>query len=186
MTTQAYIIIALAVVFLYLIAIYNSLVRKKSQVEEAWSTIDTQLKRRYDLIPNLVETVKGYAKHEAATLEAVIEARNSGMNELKGHDPEKVAAAERQVARGLGSIFALGESYPQLKANEGFVELQRELADTETKIQAARQFYNTCVLSLNTAEGTFPESIIAGMFSFAKAKYFEIEEVEKKNPKVSF
>ncbi|MDR1476995.1 MAG: LemA family protein [Rickettsiales bacterium] len=186
MTAQTYVIIAAGAILLYLVGMYNSLIRKKSQVEEAWSTIDTQLKRRYDLIPNLVETVKGYAKHESATLEAVIKARNAGMDELKSRDVDGVAKAEKQLSRSLGSIFALGESYPALKANESFVELQRELSDTETKIQAARQFYNTCVLSLNTATGVFPSSVVAGMFGFGKAKYFEIDEAEKKNVKVGF
>ncbi|MDR2098438.1 MAG: LemA family protein [Rickettsiales bacterium] len=186
MDAYTYTLAGIAVVALYAIALYNSLAAKKSQVEEAWSTIDTQLKRRYDLIPNLVETVKGYAKHESATLEGVVRARRAGMEGLKARDPEKLSRTEGEIARGLGSIFALGEAYPALKANEGFVELSRELSDTETKIQAARQFYNTCVLSLNTAVVTFPGNLMAGLMNFAKAEYFEIEESEKANPKVRF
>jgi LemA protein len=180
-------LIVIAVVVLYIISIYNSLVRCRQQVQEAWSTIDTQLKRRYDLIPNLIETVKGYASHETATLENVIKARNSaiGADGVQGK-----ANAENGLTYALKSIFALSESYPDLKANENFKSLQDELADTETKIQASRQFYNTVVLTLNTKVEMFPSNLIATRFNFKKAEFFKMDEDEaklaQKAPKVKF
>ena len=182
-----WIIMGSAVFVIYIISIYNGLVVARQRVKEAWSTIDTQLKRRYDLIPNLLETVKGYAKHESATLQAVIEARNSAM---KVTDTAQKGKAEETLSGTLKSIFALGESYPDLKANTNFLELQRELTDTEDKIQATRQFYNTVVLTLNTKIEMFPSNIFANLFHFQKAQFFEMDEVEakaaKKVPTVKF
>jgi len=172
-----------AVLLLYIISIYNGLVARRTQSREAWSTIDTQLKRRYDLIPNLVNTVKGAAKHESETLKAVIAARNSAMSAT---GVESKAAAENKITGALKSIFALAESYPALRANENFLELQREMTDTETKIQAARQFYNTVVMGLNTQIQQFPSNIIANMFKFTTEQFFEIDAAEKTAPKVEF
>ena len=166
-------LVILAVLVLYIVAVYNGLVVARQRVKEAWSTIDTQLKRRYDLIPNLLETVKGYAKHEKQTLQAVIEARNAAMK-VTGAD--KKGKAEEALSGTLKSIFALSESYPDLKANTNFLELQRELTDTEDKIQATRQFYNTVVLTLNTKIEMFPSNIFANLFHFEKAQFFEMDE----------
>ena len=172
-----------------MIMIYNGLVRARQQVKEAWSNIDTHLKRRYDLIPNLVEAVKGYAKHEAQTLEAVIKARNSAMQNQSA-DPEKRSKDETVLSGTLKSIFALSETYPDLKANQNFLELQQEITDTEDKVHAARSFYNTAVLALNSRIETFPSNIFAGLFGFKKESFFELDENEKKlvqeAPKVSF
>ncbi len=162
---------------IYVIAVYNGLVRNRQQVKEAWSTIETQLKRRYDLIPNLVESVKGYAAHESGTLEKVIQARNSAMN-LTGAKAK--GEAEKGLSAALKSVFALSESYPDLKANTNFVALQQELSDTETKIQASRQFYNTVVMSLNTKVEMFPSNLLAKMFHFEKADFFEMTADEAK------
>ena len=179
-------LILLAVVA-YAVVVYNSLVKNRQQVKEAWSTIDTQLKRRYDLIPNLVETVKGYAAHESGTLEKVIQARSEAMNQTGAKAKGK---AEEGLTGALKSIFAVGESYPELKANTNFLSLQQELADTETKIQASRQFYNTVVMSLNTKVEMFPSNIFAKMFHFEKADFFEMtaEEAQKAQqaPEVKF
>lgn len=171
------------------IMIYNSLVRARQQVKEAWSNIDTHLKRRYDLIPNLVETVKGYAKHEAQTLEAVIKARNIAMGNQSAGTQER-AKDESALSGTLKSIFALSETYPDLKSNQNFLELQQELTDTEDKVQAARSFYNTAVLALNSRIETFPSNIFASVFGFKKEAFFELDEEQKKlvqeAPKVSF
>jgi len=156
---------------------FNSLVRGRNQATEAWSGIEVHLKRRYDLIPNLVETVKGYAKHESSTLEKVIQARNAAMNQ--GGTPGDHSAAENELGRSLKSIFALSESYPDLKANQNFIELQKEITDTEDKIQASRRYYNSVVLIFNNRTATFPSMIIAGMFNFAKLAFFELDEAEK-------
>jgi LemA protein len=172
-----------AVVLLYLVSVYNGLVARRTQAKEAWSTIDTQLKRRYDLIPNLINSVKGAAAHESKTLGAVIAARNAAMTASGAEDK---AVAENQLTGALKSIFALSESYPTLRANENFLELQRELADTETKIQATRQFYNTVVMGLNAAIEQFPSNIIANMVKFKKEEFFQIDEAEKAAPKVEF
>ncbi len=171
-----------AVLLLYFVSVYNGLVARRTQAREAWATIDTQLKRRYDLIPNLVETVRGAAKHERETLDAVITARNAAMS---AHGTDK-SAAENQLTGALKSIFALSESYPTLRANENFLELQREITDTETKIQAARQFYNTVVMALNTQIEQFPSSIIARMFGFTPERFFENDASEKGAPQVRF
>ncbi|MCL1892103.1 MAG: LemA family protein [Alphaproteobacteria bacterium] len=176
-----------AVIILYIVAVYNGLVARRVQAREAWATIDTQLKRRYDLIPNLVNAVKGAAKHEKGTLESVIAARGQAMSASGVADK---SVAENQLTGALKHIFALSESYPALRANENFLELQQELTDTETKIQAARQFYNTVVMSLNTQIQQFPSSIVASLFKFVPEKFFELDEEEKaavkKAPKVEF
>lgn len=167
----------LALIVIYLVVSYNRFVRLGAQSKEALADIDVQLKRRYDLIPNLVETVKGYASHESGTLEKVIAARNSAMAAMSGagsaHDK---ALAENAFAGTLKSLFALSESYPDLKANTNFIELQRELSDTENKIQAARRFYNGMVRELNTAIAMFPGNIIAKLFGFAGMDYFDLPE----------
>ena len=172
-----------AVILLYFVAVYNGLVARRNQVREAWATIDTQLKRRYDLIPNLMETVRGAAKHERETLDAVIAARNSAMA-ATGADAR--GAAESALTGALKNIFALAENYPNLKANENFLELQRELSDTETKIQAARQFYNTVVMGLNNSVEQFPSNIVARMFGIGTEKLFEADASERTAPSVKF
>ena len=152
-------------------------------MREAWATIDTQLKRRYDLIPNLVETVRGAAAHEKDTLAAVIAARNVARAANGAVDK---SVAENGLTGALNKLFALGEAYPTLRANENFLELQRELTDTETKIQSARQFYNTVVMGLNTQIEQFPSNIVARMFGFTPEQLFQINEDERTAPKVSF
>ena len=156
-------------------ATYNSLVALRVRVEEAWSDIDVQLKRRLDLIPNLIETVKGYAKHESGVFQAVTEAR---ANVINANGVKETAAAENQFEGALKSLFAVAESYPDLKANENFLELQRELVDTEDKIQGARRFYNSGVTSLNTKVQTFPANVVAGMFGFKNREFFEVDPAE--------
>lgn len=172
----------IAVVLLYFIMVYNGLVARQNQVREAWSTIDTQLKRRYDLIPNLIETVRGAAKHERETLESVTRARDAAM----AAGGANRADAENKLTETLKNLFAISENYPTLRANENFLELQRELTDTETKIQAARQFYNNVVMGLNTQIEQFPSNIVARMFNITPEKMFEMDETEKKTPKVKF
>jgi LemA protein len=173
-----WIVIAIvAVLILWAIASYNRFITLKNRVSEAWADIDVQLKRRYDLIPNLVNTVKGYAAHESGTLEKVIAARNSAMATMSGSGSlAEKGAAENQLSTSLKSIFALSESYPDLKANANFVELQRELSDTENKIQASRRFYNGNVKDYNTMREVFPGSIIAGMFHFTAKELFQLAE----------
>lgn len=165
-----------AVIIIFVWVTYNSLVTLRVRVEEAWSDINVQLKRRLDLIPNLIETVKGYAKHESGVFQAVTEARANVIN-AKG--VQETAAAENQFEGALKSLFAVAESYPDLKANENFVELQRELVDTEDKIQGARRFYNSGVTSLNTKIQTFPANVVAGMFKFKNREFFEVDELEQ-------
>ena len=173
-----------AIVALWFVFTYNSFISFKNRVKEAWSDIDVQLKRRYDLIPNVIETVKGYAKHERETLDKVTEARTRAMG---ARGIEEKGEAENALSNTLKTLFAVSENYPDLKANANFLDLQRELADTENKIQAARRFYNTNVRDLNTKIESFPANIIAGMFSFKKADFFELkEEVAREVPKVSF
>lgn len=168
----------------YLIALYNGLVSTNQQTNEAWSDIDVQLKRRYDLIPNLMETVKGYAKHEKEVFSQVSEARSAAMG---ASSVEEKNAAENQLSQTLKSLFAVSEAYPELKANENFLQLQDELADTENKIQAARRFYNSNVMSLNTKVQQFPANLFAKGFGFKQREYFELEEEAAKEPvKVSF
>lgn len=185
--TIIYILIAIVVVVVFwLIAIYNGFITLRTRTDEAWSDIDVQLKRRYDLIPNLVNTVKGYMEHEAGTLQKVTEARTAAMNAGNVHDQ---AEAENMLSEALKSLFAVSENYPDLKANENFLELQRELTDTENKIQAARRFYNANVRDLNIKVDSFPSNVVAGMFKFDKREFFELAEDEQaaKNPvKVDF
>lgn len=175
-------IAVIAVLLLYFIAVYNGLIARRNQVREAWATVDTQLKRRYDLIPNLVETVRGAAKHESETLAAVTNARADAMSATGPMS----ADAQNKLTETLKSLFAVAENYPDLKANQNYLELQRELADTENKIQATRQFYNTVVMGLNTQIEQFPSNIIANMFGITPEKMFEIEDAEKIAPKVAF
>lgn len=171
---------------LYVVAYYNKLVRYRNRVDNAWHQIDVQLKRRYDLIPNLVETVKGYAAHEKEVFEKVTQARAMG---IKAQGVGEQAQAENAITQALKSLFAVAENYPELKANQNFLMLQEELAGTESKIAYARQFYNDSVMSYDTARQKFPGNIIAGMFSgnFTPREYFEIEvAAERAVPKVSF
>lgn len=186
--TILYVILGVvAVIVIGVIALYNGLIRLKNRVDEAWSDIDVQLKRRYDLIPNLIETVKGYATHEQATFEKVVAARNSAMSAQSKGDAEAQGQAENMLTGTLKTIFALAENYPDLKANQNFLELQRELADTENKIQASRRFYNGNVRDFNTKIEVFPNSIIAGWLKFTSRKFFEVEnEVEREPVAVKF
>jgi len=178
------IIIGIVVVLLlYIILTYNGLVTLRNRVKEAWSDIDVQLKRRYDLIPNLVEVVKGYASHEKETLERVITARNVAMS---ANGAKEKGEAENVLSGALKNLFALSENYPDLKASTNFLELQRELTDTENKIQAARRFYNGNVKDFNTKIETFPANIIANMFNFKANDFFSIADEEKENPQVKF
>lgn len=184
MTTELMIIIGIVVVLLlYIILTYNGLVALRNRVKEAWSDIDVQLKRRYDLIPNLVEVVKGYASHEKETLERVITARNVAMS---ANGAKEKGEAENVLSGALKNLFALSENYPDLKASTNFLELQRELSDTENKIQAARRFYNGNVKDFNTKIETFPANIIANMFNFKANDFFSIADEEKENPQVKF
>jgi len=172
--TLTIIIVIIAVLALYFAVSYNGFVTLRNRVREAWSDIDVQMKRRYDLIPNLVETVKGYAAHESGTFEKVVAARNAAMNGPR--DPETLAKNENILSGTLKSLFALQENYPELKANQNFLKLQDELRDTEDKIQAARRFYNGNVMTLNTKVEQFPSNIIANMFAFQKEKFFELDD----------
>ena len=186
---ETLIVVAVVVlVGLYGVKIYNGLVSLRTRVEEAWSDIQVQMKRRYDLIPNLVETVKGYASHERETLEAVVKARNAAV--ATTGSPEQQAAAERAVTGALGKLFALAEAYPELKADQNFRALQDELVATEEKLGASRRFYNGSVRDLNVMVEQFPSNLIAGVFKFGKAQFFELDEDERaaasKPVKVSF
>lgn len=184
-----WIIIGVVIVLaLFIIGLYNRLIKLRNRVEEAWSDIDVQLKRRYDLIPNLINTVKGYASHEQETFQKVTEARNQAMeSQSQGKDAKSQAQAENALSSTLKSLFAVAESYPDLKASENFLELQRELSDTENKIQAARRFYNNQVLSYNNKMQVFPANMIANSFKFKKKDYFELEEGEAREvPKAEF
>lgn len=175
--------IAIITIFvLYFIALYNGLIAQKNQAREAWATVDTQLKRRYDLIPNLVKTVSSAAKHEKETLDAVTSARNSAM----AQNGPSGADAQNKLSETLKSLFAVAESYPDLKANQNFLELQRELSDTESKIQATRQFYNTVVMRLNTQIEQFPSNIVANLFNITPEEMFEIDATERAVPQVNF
>jgi len=185
MSIYLWVIIGLIVLIVFwLIAVYNGLIKLRNRTDEAWSDIDVQLKRRYDLIPNLVETVKGYASHERELFEKVTQARTAAMG---AQTMEEHGKAENMLAGALKSLFAVAENYPDLKANENFLELQRELSDTENKIQAARRFYNGNVRDLNIKIETFPNNLMAEMFGFKKREFFEIEEEAAREPvKVSF
>lgn len=182
----ALIIIAVIVVLLilYVISTYNSLVNSRNKVKDQWSQVQVLLKRRYDLIPNLVETVKGYTKHESETFTNVVEARNKAVSATT---PEDEMKANGEVTKALSKLFALTESYPELKANENFLSLQTDLKDIEEKISYARQFYNDTVLSYNNKVEMFPTNIIASIFGFKQNEFFKLDdESERKAPKVSF
>lgn len=183
MTLVIIIIAVLLLIIFYFIGVYNKLVNGRNKVKDQFSQIDVQLKRRVDLIPNLVETVKGYAKHENNTLKEVIEARNK-LSSATGINEE--IDANNQLTGALNRLFALSEAYPDLKANENFKSLQTDLKDTEDKISYARQFYNDTVLSYNNLVEMFPSNIVASMFKFTKYEFFKIDEKEKENPKVKF
>ncbi len=170
-------------IILYFISVYNSFVVLRARIKEALSSIDVQLKRRTDLIPNLVETVKGYAKHEKSVFENVTKARSAI---LSAQNMEEKMKADAGLTQALKSLFAVAENYPQLKANENFLELQKQLEDTEDKIAYSRQFYNSNVLDYNTKVQSFPSNIVANLFSFGKEKYFEIGESDRKPVKVEF
>ncbi|MDY0108361.1 MAG: LemA family protein [Candidatus Krumholzibacteria bacterium] len=184
MSVLIIILILLAVVVMAAIGIYNSLVQLRNQTKEAWAQVDVQLKRRFDLIPNLMETVKGYMKHERETLEAVTQARAAvqGAGSLGDR-----AQAEGQLGMALGRLFAVAESYPDLKASQNFLALQEELASTENKIGFSRQHYNQSVMNLNNKIQMFPSNIVAGIFNFAAGEFFELkDEAAREAPKVSF
>jgi LemA protein len=183
-TIVVIIIVAILVLLVvYAIMQYNGLVKLKNRVEGAWAQIDVQLKRRYDLIPNLVETVKGYASHERETLEAVIQARNMAVN---ASGPAQQAQTENILTGALKNLFALSEAYPDLKANQNFLALQEELTGTEGRIAYARQYYNDSVQTYNTKIQTFPANIFAGMFNFTEREYFEAEGESRGNVSVQF
>ncbi|MBI2626999.1 MAG: LemA family protein [Parcubacteria group bacterium] len=179
MSIQIIFLIIVIVLVLWLIGVFNSLIRSRNRVKEAWSDIDVQLKRRYDLIPNLVETVKGYAAHESQTFEKVIQARSAAMS---AQTVQEHGQAENMLSGALKSLFALAEAYPQLRAVESFTKLQDELSDTENKIQAARRFYNTNVLNLNNKVEQFPSNLIAGIFGFKKETFFELGSEQESKP----
>lgn len=177
-------IAVIAVAILWIIGVYNGLIKSRNQVDEAWSDIDVQLKRRYDLIPNLIETVKGYAQQEKEVFQKVTEARTRAMNATT---PEQHGEAENMLTGALKSLFAVSENYPQLKSNENFAKLQDELSDTENKIQASRRFYNGNVRDFNTKLQVFPTNIIANSLGFKDRQFFEIENAaERDNVKVKF
>ena len=179
-----WIIIGIVVILiLFVIGTYNSLISLRNKKDDQWSQIEVQLKRRADLIPNLVETVKGYAKHENNTLKEVIAARNTY---VAASTPEEEMKASGEVTKALNKLFALSESYPELKANENFMSLQNDLKDTEDKISYARQFYNDTVLSLNNKVELFPSNLVAKIFGFKKEAFFEAETEAKVAPKVQF
>ena len=177
-------VIFMALVLFWVVVVYNGLVVLKNRVKNAWAQIDVQLKRRCDLIPNLIETVKGYAAHESATLENVVKARQQAIN--VGDNVKNRAEAENALSGTLKSLFAVAENCPDLKANQNFMQLQEELTSTENKISFARQFYNDAVMAYNNKKEMFPTNIIAGVFNFENRDFFEIAEAEKAVPKVSF
>lgn len=178
------ILILLAAIIIAGVGIYNRLVSYRNRCDNAWAQVDVQLRRRYDLIPNLVETVKGYAKHEREVFEKVTQARSQAIKAENVKDQEE---AENMLSGALKTLFAVAENYPELKANQNFLMLQEELAGTEGKIAYARQFYNDMVYKFNTQQQVFPSNIIAGMFGFKEKDYFEIEETAAREPvKVNF
>jgi len=181
-----YILIILGVIVLWAVVIYNGFVILRTRAEEAWADIEVQLKRRYDLIPNLINTVKGYAAHESTVFEDVTKARGMAMG-AQG-PTEEHAKAENMLTGALKSVFALAEAYPDLKANENFLELQRELSDTENKIQAARRFYNTNVRDLNIKIESFPSNVVSKMFNFSKKEFFDLadDDLAQKPVEVKF
>lgn len=165
---------------------YNGLVRKRTRTQEAWSEIDVELKRRHDLIPNLVETVKGYAEHERGTFEAVTAARASAVSAGATKDPAKIGPAENVLSQSLRSLFAVAENYPQLRAVESFTQLQEQLTATEDKLEYARRYYNTSSRDYNVAVQTFPRSLLAGPFGFHVMAFFQTDDADKTVPEVSF
>lgn len=178
------VLVIIAVVVIFFVGIYNSLITLRNRADNSWAQVDVQLKRRYDLIPNLVETVKGYATHEKETFQNVTEARSQAIN---AQTVKEQGDAENMLSGALKSLFAVVESYPDLKANQNFLMLQEELAGTEGKIAYARQFYNDTVMKFNTKQQVFPSNIVANMFNFQEKEYFEIEEPEAREPvKVEF
>ncbi len=184
MTGLLILLIVFAVIIVFVVGIYNGLVSLRNRSENAWAQVDVQLRRRYDLIPNLVETVKGYAKHEKETFQNVTEARSKAIN---AGTVKEQGDAENMLSGALKSLFAVVESYPDLKANQNFLMMQEELAGTEGKVAYARQFYNDSVMKFNTKQQVFPSNVIANMFNFQEKEYFEIEEAAAKEPvKVKF
>jgi LemA protein len=180
----AIVVIAIVVVLAFvLVAMYNGLVRKRNRAENAWAQVDVQLKRRHDLIPNLVETVKGYAEHERGTFDEVTAARTAAQ---QAQGPQAQAAAENVLTQALGRLFAVAENYPQLRATENFQQLQGQLSETEQNIAIARQVYNDTVLTYDNALETVPTSIIAGIFNFRPREYFQTDEGDRAAPQVSF
>lgn len=177
------ILVIVVLIVLYVISTYNSLVGLRNKVKDGWSQIDVLLKRRADLIPNLVETVKGYTKHEEGTLTAVIEARNKAVSATT---PEDAMKAEGEMTQALSKLFALTEAYPELKANQNYMDLQNSLEETEDKITYSRQFYNDNVLNYNNKIEMFPSNLVASMFKFEKATFFEASEKDREVPKVQF
>jgi LemA protein len=173
------IVVLVVLVLLYVVVLYNGLVQKRNRVDNAWSQIDVQLKRRHDLIPNLVETVKGYAAHERGTFEAVTEARAAAAG---ARGPAEAAAAENVLSQALGRLFAVAEAYPQLKANENFLDLQGQLRETEDKIAISRQVYNDTVLTFNNAIQVFPAVVLAGALGFSRREYFEVDNADDRAP----
>lgn len=182
MSQQSFMIViggVIVVLALWVVALYNGLIRRRNQVDESWSDIDVQLKRRYDLIPNLIETVKGYMQHERNTLESVTQARVAAMG---AKTVTEHAQAENMLTESLKSLFAVSENYPDLKASQNFSKLQDELSDTENKIQASRRFYNGNVRDYNTAIQSVPTNVVAGMFGFTARAFFELQEEAARNP----
>ena len=176
-------IVLAALLGLAIVVLYNRLVRLRNRVENAWSQVDVQLKRRYDLIPNLVETVKGYASHERATFEEVTRARTRAQ---EARTVEEQAEAENVLTAAIGRLFAVAEAYPELRASENFQQLQSQLEETEDKIRVARQVYNDAVLTYENARETVPTNLIAGMFGFEEKPFFEVEEAAREAPRVQF
>jgi LemA protein len=178
------IIVVVVLLILFFIVQYNGLVRLRNRIDNAWSQIDVQLKRRHDLIPNLIETVKGYAAHEQGTFEKVVAARNAAVS---AQGPQEAAAAENVLTGALRQVFALAEAYPDLKANQNFLALQEELTSTEDRISYSRQFYNDSVLKYDNKLETFPSNTIAGMFNFKPREYFKTDDpTDREVPKVQF
>jgi len=175
--------VVIGLVVLFFIGTYNILVRSRNRVQNGWHQIDVQLKRRIDLIPNLVETVKGYAAHERAIFEKIAEARQQA---ISAKSPAEAARANNQLSETLKTLFAVVENYPDLKANQNFLKLQEELAHTENKISFARQFYNDVVMDYNNRVQMFPSNIVAGMFGFKPAEFYTVPEAERATPKVQF
>ena len=176
-------VVIVVLVVLALVTLYNRFVRLRNRVDNSWAQIEVQLKRRWDLIPNLVETVRGYAAHERGTFEAVTEARASAQ---RAQGPAETAAAEGILGQALGRLFAVAEAYPELQADENFRQLQTELAETENRIAISRQVYNDTVLTYNNAIQTFPGVALAGPFGFAKREFFETDETQREAPRVDF